>query len=103
MADFDVNKALADAAYVTVGFGLLGFQRAQVRRHELTKQLEALARTVDEAVGPVRSDLDRRVDQLEERLGDQGRLAVQSLRAAAQVPEQLLRQVTGLPPRPDGD
>jgi hypothetical protein len=99
LAAFDVNKALADAAYVTVGFGLLGFQRAQVRRHELTKQFSALARSVDETVGPVRNDLDHQLDQLEERLPDQARTAVRSLRAYALIPEQLIRHAAGLEPR----
>ena len=37
----DVNNALMEGAYVAVGLGVLGFQRAQVRRVELTKQLES--------------------------------------------------------------
>jgi hypothetical protein len=44
---FDVNKAAADLSqalkdgvYVAIGLGVLGFQRAQVRRLELTRQLE---------------------------------------------------------------
>jgi predicted nucleic acid-binding Zn-ribbon protein len=36
----DVNKALKDGAYIAVGLGVLGFQRAQVQRVELTKQIE---------------------------------------------------------------
>ena len=35
----DITKTLRDAAYVTIGLGVIGFQRAQVRRQELTKQL----------------------------------------------------------------
>lgn len=31
----DVANRARDAAYVAVGLGILGFQRAQVRRHEL--------------------------------------------------------------------
>jgi archaellum component FlaC len=38
----DVTATLKDAAYVTVGLGVLGFQKAQVRRVELQKQLEQL-------------------------------------------------------------
>jgi hypothetical protein len=38
----DINHALRDAAYVAVGLGVLGFQRAQVHRVELAKQLEGL-------------------------------------------------------------
>lgn len=37
----EVNNALKEGAYVAVGLGVLGFQRAQVRRVELTKQLES--------------------------------------------------------------
>ena len=33
-------SALKDGAYVAIGLGVLGFQRAQVQRVELTKQLE---------------------------------------------------------------
>jgi len=40
----DINRALTDAAYIAVGFGLLGFQRAQVRRRQLVRQLETAAR-----------------------------------------------------------
>lgn len=38
-----LTKLARDAAYVAVGFGVLGFQRAQVRRRELRKRLEGLA------------------------------------------------------------
>ena len=40
----DVNNALKDTAYVAVGLGVLGFQRAQVRRVELTKQFDELGK-----------------------------------------------------------
>jgi hypothetical protein len=35
-----ITDTVKDAAFVTIGFGVLGFQKAQVWRHELTKQLE---------------------------------------------------------------
>jgi hypothetical protein len=35
----DAEKAVRDGAYVALGLGILGFQRVQVRRHELTKLL----------------------------------------------------------------
>jgi hypothetical protein len=48
LSNFDAEKAAAefgravkDAAYVAVGLGIMGFQRAQVQRVELTKQLES--------------------------------------------------------------
>jgi hypothetical protein len=37
----DFNNAVKEGAYVAVGLGVLGFQRAQVQRVELIKQLEA--------------------------------------------------------------
>jgi hypothetical protein len=36
-----LNDAVRDGAYIALGFGVLGFQRAQVRRVELAKQLES--------------------------------------------------------------
>lgn len=39
MADPVIN--LKDAAYTAVGLAVIGFQRAQVRRHELAKFLDA--------------------------------------------------------------
>jgi hypothetical protein len=46
---FDLNRALTDVAYVAIGFGLLGFQRAQVRRREVTRQLETLTAQIETA------------------------------------------------------
>lgn len=33
----DLTEAVKDAAYVSVGLGVIAFQRLQVRRNELTK------------------------------------------------------------------
>jgi hypothetical protein len=35
-----IRARLTDLAYISVGFGLLTFQRAQVRRREVTRQFE---------------------------------------------------------------
>ena len=35
-------KNLENAAYVAIGFGVIGFNKLQVRRHELTRQLRDL-------------------------------------------------------------
>lgn len=37
----EFNDAIREAAYVAVGLGVLGFQRAQVQRVELMKQMES--------------------------------------------------------------
>ena len=36
----DATKALKDALYVTVGLGVIAFQKAQVQRVELQKAVE---------------------------------------------------------------
>lgn len=55
----DVSKTARDAAYVAIGLGVLGFQRAQVRRRELMNQL-----------GRASGDLQGRVGELSERFGE---------------------------------
>ena len=64
----DVTNAVKDAAYVSVGLGVIAFQRLQVRRNELTKTLRAggAARSALDAVGALLGD---RVKVVEERLG----------------------------------
>jgi hypothetical protein len=150
----DFNNALKEAAYVTVGLGVLGFQRAQVQRVELMKQLETqlaslstfsstfnsqvetyittarqqlayaraqlnklsadalptdlpdvaavrtqlteLAKSVDEAVAPVRQQFEEQLDRLEEVLPQTARDFVQSVRGAAASQEQAIRTAVGL-------
>lgn len=65
----DVTAAVKDAAYVSVGLGVIAFQRMQVRRNELEK-------TFSEQAGAARSTLDvvgallgEQVKVVEERLG----------------------------------
>jgi hypothetical protein len=38
----DVASAVKDAAYVSVGLGVIAFQRLQVRRNELAKAMAEL-------------------------------------------------------------
>jgi ElaB/YqjD/DUF883 family membrane-anchored ribosome-binding protein len=94
-----VTEAMKEAAYVTVGFGVLGFQRAQVRRHELTKQLKPqlgeLVTNVDQVLQPVRQELEQRLDQVEDHLGGQARDAVRTARAVVRETEQQLRRAAG--------
>jgi DNA repair exonuclease SbcCD ATPase subunit len=153
----DFSNALKEAAYVAVGLGVLGFQRAQVQRVELTKQLKQLesqlaglsgfsstlngqaesylatarqqlselrdqltklsvdvlpsepidtaavrsqltelAKSVDEAVAPVRQQLEEQLDRLEEVLPQSARELVQSVRGAAAAQEQTIRSAVGL-------
>jgi hypothetical protein len=43
----DVPTTLKDAAYVTIGLGVLGFQKAQVRRVEVLKQLDEQRKLIE--------------------------------------------------------
>jgi hypothetical protein len=94
-----LNEAVKDAAFVAIGFGVLGFQRAQVRRHELTKQLKPqigdLVTNVDEVLQPIRQELEQRLDQVEDHLSGQALEAVRTARAVARETELQLRRVAG--------
>ncbi|HEX2047766.1 MAG TPA: hypothetical protein VHF27_08380 [Acidimicrobiales bacterium] len=57
--DDDLAARLRDSLYTAVGFGVLGFQQAQVRRRELQKELAKL----DEKVDPVLDDLEARLPE----------------------------------------
>lgn len=64
MADIRIGKvakALEGPAYVAVGFGVLGFQRAQVRRRELQSRMNRLACAVSQKVGEVSEDVGERL------------------------------------------
>ena len=54
----DVASVAKDAAYVSVGLGVIAIQRLQVRRHELSKALSGHTDQVGD-----------RIKALEERLG----------------------------------
>ena len=49
MANVDVNRLLRDVGYTAVGFSILAFQRAQVRRRELERSVRA-ASSVSEQI-----------------------------------------------------
>jgi len=42
-----VSKVALDALYVSVGLGVIAFQKAQVRRNELTKSIEEQLKDVE--------------------------------------------------------
>jgi hypothetical protein len=65
----DVASAAKDAAYVSVGLGLIAFQRLQVRRQELHKALNGQADDAKGALDAVGTLVGDRLKMLEERLG----------------------------------
>lgn len=58
----DVAHRARDAAYVAVGLGILGFQKAQARRHELA--VASRAGREDERLNQLRSDVETGARQL---------------------------------------
>lgn len=98
-----VTDTLKDAAYVVIGFGVLSFQRAQVRRQELRKQLRdsrksvvALAGQLDGYVAPVRLQLESRLDSVEETLPPAVQDLVKQARATLVSQEKAVRARLGL-------
>lgn len=59
----DEATALRDSLYTAVGFGVLGFQQAQLLRRELQRDLARLAVELDEKVEPVLDDLVARLPE----------------------------------------
>jgi hypothetical protein len=121
----DFNHAVKEGAYVAVGLGVLGFQRAQAQRVQWTRQLESqweelsqqfagagqtlddqleavrdrlldIAKVVDQQVQPARQRFDEQVDRIEERLPAGPRSVLHSWRAAAATSEQIWRHSLGL-------
>lgn len=75
----DVRKLVQDAAYVSVGVGVLAFQKAQVARREaqatLERQVKEARETAKEAqqrfgstVGEVRARIEPVTQQVQQRL-----------------------------------
>lgn len=64
----DVRSTLKDAAYVGIGFGVLAFQKAQVQRQELRKQLEATLGNAKGGFAKLGDDVQDRLKLVEERL-----------------------------------
>jgi hypothetical protein len=65
----DVASAVKDAAYVSVGLGVIAFQRLQVRRQELTKALSGQGAEGGGPLDVVGALVGERLKLVEERLG----------------------------------
>src|SRR4051812_552504 len=90
----DLTKTLKDAAFVTIGFGVIAFQKAQVRRRELEKQfaeqsetlraqLSKAATDAEERFEPVAQTIEASLDTIEERLPEQAREVFKQVRTTA--------------------
>ena len=118
----DLRDYAKDAAYVAVGFGVIAFQKAQVRRQELRKQLDGqlgeaktgftqLSTTVEEQVkmleerfaalgeqverygDELEARLEKALDELEARIPEQAREYFTTARTAAKEARGQVRQL----------
>lgn len=118
MADYpktipELQKALTDAALIGIGFGVIAYNKAQVRRRELAADVEkqtsvlreqaekfiadraeaaaVLAKRFEDRLEPVQKAVDEALDQVEERLPEPAAQAVKTARAAAKDASDQLR------------
>ena len=59
--ELDLRKTAADAAYIAVGAGVLGFQQAQVRRREAGDRIATIAKDAQDLLGSQTEALRTRV------------------------------------------
>jgi len=64
----EITKTARDAAYVVVGLGVLGYQRAQVRRNELQKRFADPRTQIQGRLGDVRGEVTKRVKGVDDAL-----------------------------------
>ncbi len=100
----DISKTVKDSLYVTIGLGVIAFQKAQVRRQELKKQVETnltgtrslvgdSLKTVHERLEAVEARIDDVLDGVEQQLPDPARNVV---RQAREVAKDTRTQLVGL-------
>src|SRR5580658_1590198 len=112
-AGTEVLQALKDAAHAVIGFGVIGWNKTQVHRRDLMKdlnsqrhqvetqldgakeQLATAIRHLDGRIEPVRHDIEGQLDKVSERLPEQVRELVQSARKIARDTENQVRQAVG--------
>lgn len=100
----DIQKTVRDSVYVSIGLGVIAFQKAQVRRQELRKQVETnlggarsvvedQIKTVEERLEAVEERIDAVLDDVEGRLPEQARTVMSQARAAAKDARVQLRDL----------
>lgn len=85
----DPEALLREAAYTAVGFAVLGFQRLQVLRRDLTREVRAGLEVAAPAVRTVTRQLgaavDPVLDRIERELPEPGRFVLRSARVTARA------------------
>ncbi len=91
----DFNSAVKEAAYVAVGLGVLGFQRAQVRRVELMKQFETQLGALSDLSGNLNSQADTYISAAREQIAE-AREQLSRLSGELPDPEAVRTQLSDL-------
>lgn len=71
----DVRNAARDAAFISVGLGVLAFQRAQVRRREVQQQVEAQLAGTGEQLQKLTKEVEERLTPVIAQLTGRGSAA----------------------------
>ena len=61
--ELDIKKTAADAAYIAVGAGVLGFQQAQVRRRDASDRITTIAKDAQGAITTQTAAIRTRVSE----------------------------------------
>jgi hypothetical protein len=64
----EITKNAKDAAYVAVGLGVLGFQKAQVTRRELIEVARMQLPDLDAPIADARVEISKRVKDIDGRI-----------------------------------
>jgi hypothetical protein len=66
----DITKTAKDAAYVAIGLGVMGFQRAQVRRRELVDLAKHQLPAIEAPLTEARAEFARRAQEIDGHVAD---------------------------------
>jgi ElaB/YqjD/DUF883 family membrane-anchored ribosome-binding protein len=96
----DPRTLIRDAGYVTVGLGVIAFQKAQVRRRELEAQLSGAGEKTGERVEQLTKALEDLRKTLEERLQALGSQFGAGFEDVQEIVTKVVSEVRGRVPEP---
>jgi hypothetical protein len=79
----DVRKTFADAGYIVIGLGVMGFQQAQVRRRELQDHVGTTANCFGDRARDARQQIGDRARDAGQQVGDRARDAREQISGLA--------------------
>lgn len=85
----ELSKTARDVAYVAVGLGVLGFQRAQVRRRELTQRITTTLQGLTQQLDRVTQDLAGATAAAQQQMDRLGTLPTDLARTLGEVADRV--------------